>query len=95
VPGGTFWFTDLYNGQLPDGTTVKIESDNTTGCQLTSVGGVAVSGTSREVTVGAEVSTGVSFSVTAGGGGSGAVVATVTTPIGNTTSDSISCNLTF
>lgn len=94
LTSGTFWFTDQFNGQLPDGTTVKLESENTTGCQLTAVGGVAVTGSaSEEFTVGSEVSFGLSYSVTIGGGGAGAIVATITTPIGNQTSDFITCNL--
>ena len=36
------YFTDKYNGQLPDGTTVEVESDNSAGCTVSSVGGVAV-----------------------------------------------------
>ena len=93
---GVFWFTDRYNGQLPDGTTVELSSASATGCQLTSVGGRAVAATtdtSDSFEVGTEVGFGLSFSVTQGGGGAGAIVAEVTTPIGNQTSDSISCSL--
>ena len=91
---GVFWFTDRFNGQLPDGTTVQLSSAAATGCQLTSVGGRAVTtDTSDEFDVGTEVGFGLSFSVTQGAGGAGAIVATVTTPIGNQTPDSISCNL--
>ncbi len=102
---GTFWFTDKYNGQLPDGTTVEIESDNRSGCSLVSVGGIAVdfpdpgpttggvhSGT---VTVGSTATTLTSFSVIPGAGGGGTITGRVTTPIGNQTVDSISCNLLF
>ena len=91
---GVFWFTDRFNGQLPDGTTVQLSSAAATGCQLTSVGGRAVTtDTSAEFDVGTEVGFGLNFSVTKAGGGAGAIVASVTTPIGNQTSDSISCNL--
>ena len=91
---GVFWFTDRFNGQLPDGTTVQLSSAAATGCQLTSVGGRAVTtDTSAEFDVGTEVGFGLNFSVTQAGGGTGAIVASVTTPIGNQTSDSISCNL--
>ena len=91
---GVFWFTDRFNGQLPDGTTVQLESAAATGCQLTSAGGRAITtDTSDEFEVGTEVGIGLNFRVTQGGGGGGAIVATVTTPIGNQTSDSISCNL--
>jgi hypothetical protein len=91
---GVFWFTDRFNGQLPDGTTVQLSSAATTGCQLTSAGGRAITtDTSDTFNVGTEVGIGLSFSVAQGGGGGGAIIATVTTPIGNQTSDSISCNL--
>jgi hypothetical protein len=90
---GVFWFTDRFNGQMPDGTTVQLSSAAATGCQLTSAGGRAITtDTSDTFNVGTEVGIGLSFSVAQGGGG-GAIVATVTTPIGNQTSDSISCNL--
>jgi hypothetical protein len=90
---GLFWFTDRFNGQMPDGTTVKLESA-ATGCQLTSAGGRTVTGdTSAVFTVGADIDFALSFSVAQGGGGAGAIFATVTTPIGNQTSDSISCDL--
>ena len=91
---GEFWFTDRFNGQMPDGTTVQLSSAAATGCQLTSVGGRAVTGdTSASFVVGTEVGSRLSFSIAQGGGGTGAIVATVTTPIGNQISDSISCNL--
>ncbi|MFP6792189.1 MAG: hypothetical protein VB996_02850, partial [Pseudomonadales bacterium] len=90
---GVFWFTDRFNGQMPDGTTVQLSSVAAGGCQLTSAGGRAITtDTSDTFNVGTEVGIGLSFSVAQGGGG-GAIVATVTTPIGNQTSDSISCNL--
>jgi hypothetical protein len=93
VTSGVVYFTDRFNGQLPEGTKVKIESASATGCQLTSVAGFAVTGDSKEVTVGTEVTFGASYSVTAGGGGPGAIIATITTPIGNVSGSSISCNL--
>ena len=104
VASGTFWFTDRYNGQLPEGTEVKIESDNRTGCTLLSVGGTAVDapdpgindgGThSGTVVVGTTATTWTTFQVTTGGAGSGTLIATVTTKPSNTvTTDSISCNL--
>ena len=90
---GVFWFTDRFNGQMPDGTTVQLSSVAAGGCQLTSAGGRAITtDTSDTFNVGTEVGTRLSFAVTQGGGG-GAIIATVTTPIGNQTSDSISCNL--
>ena len=91
---GEFWFTDRFNGQMPDGTTVQLSSAAAGGCQLTSAGGRAITtDTSDTFNVGTEVGTGLSFSVAQGGGGGGAIIATVTTPIGNQISDSISCNL--
>jgi hypothetical protein len=91
---GVFWFTDRFNGQLPDDTTVQLESARATGCALTSVGGRAVTGDTSDVfKVGTDVGFGLSYSVTQGGGGAGAIIATVTTPIGNVTSAAISCNL--
>ena len=91
---GVFWFTDRFNGQMPDGTEVKLTSPAATGCQLISVGGRAVTGdTSDTFKVGTEVGSGLSYFVTQGGGGGGTIIATVTTPIGNTTTASISCNL--
>jgi hypothetical protein len=91
---GVFWFTDRFNGQMPDGTTVKLESAKATGCALTSAGGRTVTGdTSAVFTVGTDIDFALGFSVALGGGGAGAIFATITTPVGNQTSDSISCNL--
>jgi hypothetical protein len=79
---------------MPDGTTVKLESARATGCALTSAGGRTVTGdTSAVFTVGTEVDFALSFSVAQGGGGAGAIFATITTPKGDQTLDSISCNL--
>lgn len=96
------YFTDRYNGQLPEGTTVKVESDNSAGCTLASVNGVAVnsndpgadsgSNHSGEVTVGTDVSTGTFIQLTTGFG-TGSVIVTVTTPTGTQRTDSILCNL--
>ena len=103
LTSGTFWFTDRYNGQLPEGTTVVIDSDNRSGCSLSSVGGVAVAYPipgpltggihSGQVIVGSTAATGTTYTVQTGGGGSGTLTATVTTPSGTSTADSISCNL--
>ena len=91
---GVFWFTDRFNGQMPDGTTVQLSSAAATGCQLTSAGSRTVTGdTSAVFTVGTELDFALRFSVAQAGGGAGAIVATVTTPVGNQTSDSISCDL--
>ena len=91
---GVFWFTDRFNGQMPDGTTVKLESAKATGCALTSAGGRTVTGdTSAVFTVGTDIDFALGFSVALGGGGAGAIFATITTPVGNQTPDSISCNL--
>jgi len=98
----TVYFTDRYNGVLPRGTTVTVESDNSSGCTIASVGGVNVnsnepgadSGNSHsgEVTVGSTTTTATSVVLTTGFG-SGPVTATVVTPSGTTRSSSISCQL--
>ena len=102
---GVFIFTDRYNGRLPEGTTVTISSNNQTACSLTSVGGSTVvfpipgpvTGAlhSGVVTVGQDVTTVTSFTVQTGAGGSGTITATVATPSGASTVDTIGCNLLF
>lgn len=91
---GVLWLSDRFNGQLPDGTTVRLDSNRATGCALTSVGGQAVNGnTSALFTIGRDIDFELSFSVTQGGGDAGSISSTVTTPTGKQTLDSISCNL--
>lgn len=100
--GVTVYFTDRYNGQLPEGTVVTVSSDNSAGCTLASVNGVAVNSNdpgpdsggvhSGEVTVGANASSDTFISLTTGFG-AGAVLVTVTTPSGTTGIDSFSCAL--
>jgi len=72
------YFTDRYNGRLPDGTTVVVESDNSAGCTISSVGGIAVnsndpgadtgSSHSGTVTVGSTTGTATSIGLTTGFG---------------------------
>ena len=73
LTSGILTFTDKFNGQLPQGTVVKIESSNATGCSLTSVGGTSIDipvpgpttgGVhSGEVTVGTTATTWTSYTV--------------------------------
>ncbi len=89
---GVFWFTDAFNGRLPENSEVKIES---TGCDLVSVGGIAVNNNaSSTFTVGEDVTFGLSYVVTTGTG-PGAITATITTKPSNTVAavSSISCDL--
>lgn len=94
LTSGRVIFTDIYNGELPRGTTVKLESTASRSCELTSVGGVAVTGGTRTVTVGPDVSTSLSFTVgSTTDSGSASIIATVTAPSGTVSSRSISCSL--
>ena len=96
------FFTDEYNGQLPNGTVIKVESDNSAGCTIASVNGVAVNSNepgadtgsvhSGEVTVGPDVATSTSVSLSTGFG-AGPISVFATTPRGVVTSRSISCEL--
>ena len=96
------YITDLYNGQLPDGTEVEIESNNSSGCTIAAVGGLAVTSPdpgpddggvhSGKVTIGSDLSR-VTFLALTAGFGSGPVTTRVTTPIGNQSSASIRCDL--
>jgi len=93
---------DLYNGQMPDGTQVTVRSNNKFGCSLASVNGIAidfpdpgpVTGGSHSagVTIGADISRVVGFTV-AQGYGAGTVFVDVTAPSGSTTTTGISCDL--
>jgi hypothetical protein len=100
IPSFTVHLTDQYGGRLPDGTTVTVQSDNSAGCGLTGVGGKIVippelpagGSHSENLNVGSEVGTSFGVSVAAGVG-SGSINVTASTPIGNTSSASISCGL--
>lgn len=96
------YLRDRYNGQLPEGTTVTISSDNSAGCTLASVNGVAVNSNepgadsggvhSGEITIGEDADTATFISLTTGFG-TGTVLVTVTTPTGTTRTDGFSCSL--
>ncbi|MBO6556475.1 MAG: Ig-like domain-containing protein [Pseudomonadales bacterium] len=100
--GVTVYFTDRYNGQLPEGTVVTVSSDNSAGCTLASVNGVAVNSNdpgpdsggvhSGEVTIGTDVSFGTGISLTTGFG-AGTVLVSVTTPTGTTRTEGFTCQL--
>ncbi len=95
-------FTDVYNGQLPFNTSVVIESDNSQGCTLAAVNGVAVNSNdpgadsgsvhSGEVTVGGDVDDRTFISLTTGFG-AGALTATITPPSGIARTFGITCEL--
>lgn len=96
------YFTDKYNGQLPDGTTIEVESDNSAGCTIASVGGVAVNSNdpgptsgglhSGTVTVGTDTSMVTSVNLSTGTG-SGSVSVFVRTPNTGETIHTITCDL--
>lgn len=97
------YFTDLYNGELPRDSVVKIESDNSAGCTITSVGGVAVnsndpgptSGSNHfgEITIGADASTFTTLGLTTGFGPGAVTVSVTVEPSNSVTSRSILCEL--
>jgi hypothetical protein len=90
--------TDRFNGQMPNESTVTVESDNSAGCLLTSVGGKVVTSPttpglhSQVLNIGTDMSTLTSITLESGSGG-GFVVVTVTTPIGNSVTSGFTCAL--
>ena len=96
------WHTDRYNGQLPDGSTVKVESDNSAGCTIASVNGITVNSNdpgpdsgsvhSETVTVGSTTGSVTTINLTTGFG-QGVVFVTVTTPSGTVTTNGFTCQI--
>ncbi|MFT7219443.1 MAG: hypothetical protein ACI8Z1_001057 [Candidatus Azotimanducaceae bacterium] len=93
---------DRYNGQMPDGTTVRVESDNSQGCTLTSVAGIVVNSNDAgadsggthfgSVTIGSQVSTVVPITLSSGFS-TGSVIVTATAPSGTITVRGFSCSI--
>lgn len=94
--------TDRFNGPMPDGTMIRVESDNSAGCTLRGVAGIAVNSNDpgadsgsvhfEEVEVGTQVGTVVPI-VMGTGFGTGSVIVTVTAPSGTQTASSFNCSL--
>lgn len=97
------YFTDKYNGPLPENSTVTVTSDNSAGCTLLSVNGVAVNSNepgpdsggehSGSVTIGSDVSTRTFIQMGTGFGSGPVTVSVSSAPSGTTRTTSFSCDL--